>query len=213
MSQEEIAKRYGVFDYTKDKWLEKDGKEAIYSTKKEAQILFEESGYEYGDRDVVVREYPDPLTIQELAMIAPIGTKPIYSPSGHVIDKEGAVYSLIKAHTHGAICALLCTNVSAGKVPLRPLDEIPVFAWQRFELDNQAELDVVRISISAFTGEFNVSGSKYRVTERQIQSLISCANLHGIGLQGEIQTGGFKTVKLSELVDQLRQGKPLYDYD
>lgn len=223
---EEIKKRYGFFNYPLDKWWQIDGKDAVFNGREELNEFrksliggsdedFEELQPENGWE---VRELPDPLTLPEMAVITPIGTTPAYSPFGYIIDKEGTVYSLIKAHIHGAICAVLCPNVPEGrdpnKVPVRPLSEVPVFAWQEFELENQAELDVVRIALRPFSDtQFNVSGSKYRVTERQIGSIIAVAALHDIKGTSHVQTGAFKTMKLNQLVDELRQGKPLYDFD
>ena len=145
------------------------------------------------------------LQIDRVACVTQPGEKPIYSPYGYNIAADGTVYALIHHAVHGIILAILYPEkaVAAGyAVPTEPWDELNVFEYQRFELDNAPSIDMIRISIGQLSGSINFSKGNSPATPAQINAVMACAKELGVSYRDKIETD-FGERTLTEIIEAL----------
>ena len=152
-----------------------------------------------------------PLKVERVAEIAKPGEKITYSPFGYVIASDGTTYSLVYRWYHGVICACLFPEVAkaAGyEHPVTPHQYNDVFAYQRFELDNNSKMDVIRIAVSSMMAEMNFATSGKPATQAQIDAVLEIGKLHGLKARDQVIVSyGFEEFK--DIVEALRKGDDL----
>lgn len=139
------------------------------------------------DIESEVRPYV-PLTIADVAETYPPGTDVQESGYGYVIAADGTVYALTRQWAHGILCAILFPDVAkeAGYV-LPAKGAADAFEYQRFEIDNQAKLPVIRISMG-FMSPFNISKNYKPAPHAQLNGLRAVLKAHGKSLSDEVNT-------------------------
>lgn len=131
-------------------------------------------------------EYIEPFQAYELDEVAIIETDP-HIGFGHVITEDGTIYTLRKQYAHGIICAILFpeTAIKHG-IGAPAKGAANVFEYQRFEIDCQHELPVIRIS-SGWSG-VNISKGRKKATPQQIDSTRRCLLAAGLSLADDVET-------------------------
>lgn len=128
------------------------------------------------------------LAITDVAEVHAPGSKVEHAAYGYVIAADGTVYGLTKKWAHGIVCAILFPEVAKARGYAPPAKgAADVFKYQRFELDHQDELPVIRIALGMMA-PFNVSKGDKPATQAQIDGLRAVLKCHGKSLSDEINT-------------------------
>lgn len=129
------------------------------------------------------------------------GTDPAGSPYGYIITEDGTIHSLIKQWCHGMICAMLFPELAAAQGYRQPDKLSSVYHYQRFELDNQGELPLVRIAYGMMT-PINVSKGRKAATPIQMDATRRCLLEGGATLQSTIACN-LRDMTMRELLKRL----------
>lgn len=148
------------------------------------------------------------LDLERVTIKTEPGGVPPYSMFGYVIDKEGTIYTLQYRYYHGIVCALLYPDLArtheAG-VPIEPRTENSVLAFQRFEHDNQNNMQVIRIAFNVLVDSTYFSKGKVKANSKQIASVLSTCKVLGYKGREKIQTEyGEQTV--AQIIECLQKG-------
>ena len=124
----------------------------------------------------------------------------VRSTYGYLIVPDGTIYSLSCRWTHGFLLACLFPDFAESKgfkkedIP-EDVDDINVFHYQRFELDNCTELPVVRIA-RGLSYSFNISKGSEPATQEQITAVSAIMRSHDISLADEVALNcGLRTAR------------------
>jgi hypothetical protein len=125
--------------------------------------------------DYMLEDSSTPLPLDHFSNIV-TEDRDLYSlPFGCVIDTEGQIHQLHVYATHGAIAAILCPEQAeafGAPQPTGHQNELPVMAYQEFELEVGYRLPLVRIStrfginISHGRGEFWPNAEQQKALKR-----------------------------------------------
>lgn len=152
------------------------------------ELLIDRSRYddEWAARTEVVEE--DEVEVVEYAELSDfcvVGNAPVYSAFGYLISSDGTTYSLTEKWRHGTVLAMLHPELARKQGYRQPDKESSEFLYQRFELDNYRQLDVVRIAFGMMTA-VAVSKGHRPATPVQVQATAACLKAAGIGMQDEV---------------------------
>lgn len=126
------------------------------------------------------------------------------SPWGYVIAADGTVYSLTKQYAHGMVCALLFPKVAAQAGYGAPYEDASVHHYQRFELDFQEHLPVVRIA-NSIGGKY-ISRGDAPCPPAQIDAVRRALIADGMGLN-HLVTGQCGNVSMRAMLKELAEDK------
>ncbi len=143
--------------------------------------------------------------MEQVAMVAKPGEKPAYSPHGYCITPDGTTYALLRQYWHGALLAMLYPEQAAQagyQFPEDP-DELNVYEFQRFELDNHDLFPVIRICPTRMSGPTSVDRGCSPSTPEQIQAVRLVMKELGLGAQDEVATD-HRDMTVREMFDYLR---------
>ena len=146
------------------------------------------------------------ITLERIVVTAEPGTDPTPSAYGFVIDKDGRMHSLIYRWTHGVVVALLYPEVAEKNgvpAPAGPIDELDVFAYQRFEHDVSHDLPIIRVATSQLTNFVGVSKGSFALTNTQIDSVRRALKALNRGLRDTL-SGEDEDSTVAELLDNFR---------
>lgn len=132
---------------------------------------------------------------------------PPYTPYGYLVGEDGKTYALTDRWFHGVILAVLYPELAAEKnfpPPAEPRDEVDVFAYQRFELDNSKDLPVIRVAVSSVTNSVLVSKGSFPASDEQIEALQRIFRVLGLKA-GDTLTGDDDDPTVAEFIEALRQ--------
>jgi len=125
---------------------------------------------------------------EKIERVAIIGAEPAYTPYGYLIAEDALIYSLTQKWVHGVILALLYPNVAAEAGYSQPdVDDLQVFHYQKFELDNHEKFPVIRISLGMMY-PFNISKGDAPASVAQRQALVKILKCQDMSMQSMIQT-------------------------
>jgi hypothetical protein len=146
------------------------------------------------------------IDIERIAMVTAPGGEVPYSPYGYVIQPDGTVYTLIHQYYHGIILACLYPKEAGAAgyaVPEEPREDLSVFKYQRFELDNSPALGAVRIAISQMIDSLFFSKGNKPATDEQCTAVAACLRALGKRARDKIETEkGERTI--SQILEELR---------
>lgn len=137
-----------------------------------------------------------PITLERVTTIHPPGEQPSDSHWGYIIPEDGTVYALAYRYYHGVVLAMLYPDKLKDfrsdrcpeglTIPDRR-DDIDVFAFQDFELEQHGELPAIRICPSrslAPSFDFPKGG----VTKAQVEALRLCIKAMCMSARDKVQT-------------------------
>ena len=141
-----------------------------------------------------------------LEEIAIIGKKPKFSPYGYIVTEDGTIYSLTKQWCHGVILAIVFPELAKEKGYAVPDENYDVFKYQRFELDHSRETTVVRVSISAMSGQLNISKGKHKCDPSQCTALAAIIKEQGLS-QGSTIQSDFSEITVQNFMKKVWKGE------
>ena len=145
-------------------------------------------------------------SINDVALVCQQGIPP-YGINGYIIGEDATIYTLTDKYFHGVVIAVLYPELAASKgiaPPASPRDDLDVFEYQRFELDNSRQLPILRVSVSITTGTTMISKGKFPATEAQIDAMARIFKALGLGARDTL-TGDEDDQTVSQFLDELRQ--------
>lgn len=144
--------------------------------------------------------------ITDVAMVCESGIPP-YGIYGYVVGEDGKIYTLTDRYYHGIVIAVLYPELAASKgvaAPASPRDDLDVFEYQRFELDNSRQLPILRVAVSLTTGTTMISKGSIPATEAQIDAMARIFKALGLAARDTL-TGDEDDQTVSEFLEELRQ--------
>lgn len=96
------------------------------------------------------------------------GVRPPPSPWGYMVTPDGRVHVLLNQWSHGIVRALLYPEHALASGYRQPDMDSNVYHYQRYDLDYQREMDVVRIAEGMMQG-LNVDKGHKPCTPEQIE--------------------------------------------
>jgi hypothetical protein len=144
------------------------------------------------------------IRIEQAAVITPPGKTPPYSSHGYCITPDGTTYALLRQWWHGALLALLFPDKAqeAGyEMPDDP-DDLNVFDFQHFELDNHNLFPVIRICAGRLMGPTSIDRGCDPSTPEQIAAVRIVMKELGLSGNDEVSTD-HKDMKVREMFDFL----------
>lgn len=113
------------------------------------------------------------IRIDRVAVVTPPGEKPPYSLNGYCVTPDGTTYTLLRKWWHGAMLALLYPEKAkeAGYVIPDAPDDVDVYEFQRFELDNHDLLPVIRICPGRVIGPLSLDRGCDPSTPEQVAAV------------------------------------------
>lgn len=143
--------------------------------------------------------------IDDVALLAKPGEKPAYSPYGYCITQDGTTYALLRQYWHGALLAMLYPEQAAQagyEFPDCP-DDLNVYEFQNFELDNHDLFPVIRICPSRISGPTSVDRGCSPSTPEQIQAVRLVMKELGLNGNDPVATD-HRDMTVREMFDYLR---------
>lgn len=125
--------------------------------------------------DYMLEDSSVPLPLDHFSNVVTEDSSLYSMPYGCVIDTEGQIHQLHVYATHGAIAAILCPEQAeafGAPQPTGHQNELPVMAYQEFELEVGYRLPLVRIStrfginVSHGRGEFWPNAAQQKALKR-----------------------------------------------
>jgi len=134
------------------------------------------------------------------------GEVPGFSPYGYIVTEDGDIHQLHYQWFHGVVCAILFPKLAREQgfgVPKHPIDEVDVFKFQRFELDNHHKLPVVRVCPSRMSG-CSINKSDAPATEPQIKAMRRIFKALNFGYADTVHTD-FRECTVMECYEMLKR--------
>ncbi len=151
------------------------------------------------------------IILERVTHITKPPEEPLYSPHGYVIAEDGTTYSLLYPWWHGAVLALLYPDHAreAGYKMPNEVDELNVYEFQRFELDNHNLFPVVRICSSRILSPCTLDRGGKPVTEAQTEAVRLVFKALGMGARDPVTTD-HKDMRVSDVWAFLRDDTDVY---
>lgn len=148
------------------------------------------------------------MKIEQVTTITKAPELPPYSMHGYLITPDGTIYTLLRKWWHGAVLALLYPEEAAAagyKLPDDP-DELNVFEFQRFELDNHDRFPVIRICPGRVMGPTSFDRGSEVSTPEQVEAVRLIIKV--LGLSGnDIVAADHCDMPVRKMIDFLTQEK------
>jgi hypothetical protein len=144
------------------------------------------------------------IDIKDVTIVTPPGGVPPYSTHGYCVTQDGTIYALLRKWWHGAVLALLYPEDAAKAEYVLPdsADDVDVFEFQKFELDNHDQFPVIRICPGRLMGPTSIDRGRGPCTNEQIVAVRAIVKTLGLTAHDEVCTE-HKDMKVHEMYDFL----------
>lgn len=130
------------------------------------------------------------IALERVATTTKPPAPPAYTSWGYIIMEDGTTHALHRQWWHGAVLCLLFPEEAkqAGYIMPDEPDEVNVFEFQKFELDNHDHFPVIRVCPTRMMGPPSFDRGCKPVTEAQMVALRLVVAEMGLRMNDEVST-------------------------
>lgn len=150
------------------------------------------------------------MKIEQVTSITRAPQEPHYSTHGYLITQDGTIYTLLRKWWHGAVLALLYPSEAAAAGYTLPDDpnDLNVFEFQRFELDNHDRFPVIRICPGRMMGPMSVDRGCGIATPEQVEAVRLVIKVLGMSASDTVAADS-RDMPVRKMIDFLTESREI----